>query len=61
MFVRRAQKWDIGFEVAELIDRMPPVADMRQWVRAGRASSTAPGLEQRLDIIDGRLYPLVFG
>ena len=46
-------KWDIGFEIADIIDRLPPVKDMQEWVAAGHQ------IKSKLDEIDGRLFPAV--
>ena len=46
-------KWDIGFEIADIIDRLPPVKDMQEWVAAGHK------IKSKLDEIDGRLFPAV--
>ena len=44
-------KWDIGFEIADIIDRLPPVKDMQEWVAAGHQ------IKSKLDEIHGRLFP----
>jgi hypothetical protein len=43
--------WDVGCELASIIDRMPAVREMQDWISNGES------LQQRLDEKDGRLWP----
>ena len=45
--------WDIGFEVASVIDRLPKVSEMQKWVEQGAT------IKSKLDQKDGRLFPVL--